>query len=674
MKVLDFIPVKLTLFLVLGILIGYKINISLFISAAITGALIVLLGITWTRNKKLENLPFGILALLCVIGIGMLAIALTLPDNNSKHYSGFQPSTAQHFHLKVREILKPNDFNDRYIVEIIAIDSLVANGRILLIVKKDTFSHKFNVDDEIYTLKLPVLISPPLNPYEFDYAAYLKKTGVNHQLKLDRREYVVKKDASRSLSGLTEVVRQRIISGLGTSNFGGEELAIMKALLLGQRNSISTNTYNNYRNAGAVHILAVSGLHIGIILLLCQFLLSPLERLPKGRIIVLILTVILLWVYALVAGLSPSVIRAVSMFSFTAYAIYLNRPTSSFNILALSMFFILLVYDPMLLFQVGFQLSYAAVFAIFWLFPKLQRFWNPENFILKKVWQLISVSLAAQIGVLPISLFYFHQFPGLFLISNLLIIPFLGLILGMGFLIIFLMLLDLLPRIISNIYIEIIHLMNKIIEWTAQQESFIFKDIPFDPVQLVLCYLLLLALVYSLIYKKFKNILASALCIIALQLWAIFSAVSKSMDQKIFVLHKTGTSAIIYKKANTLDVHCSDSAAILNLVTNFVVAEKIKTLNYMNLKNSYLIKGQGLLIINNPETSFLKSQRTKYVILGNSPKINFNRFLDSTHPKSIIVDGSNYKSDIKRWKKSCSDRKIPFHYTGEKGAFALDIE
>jgi len=674
MKVLDFIPVKLTLFLVLGILIGYQINISLFISAAITGALIVLLGITWTRNKKLENLPFGIIALLCPIGIGTLAIALTLPDNNSKHYSGFKPSTNQYFHLKVCETLKPNDFNDRYIVETIAIDSLVANGRILLIVKKDTFSHKFSVDDELVTLNRPQSIRPTLNPYEFDYAAYLKKTGVNHQIKLDSSDYIIKKNASSSLSGLTEIVRQRIISGLGTSDFGGEELAIIQALLLGQRNSISTDTYNNYRNAGAVHILAVSGLHIGIVLLLCQFLLSPLERLPEGRIIVLILTVIFLWGYAFLAGFSPSVIRAVSMFSFAAYAIYLNRPTSSFNILALSMFFILLVYDPMLLFQVGFQLSYAAVFAIFWLYPKLQRFWNPENFILKKVWQLISVSLAAQLGVLPISLFYFHQFPGLFFISNLLIIPFLGLILGVGFLIIFLMLVNLLPSIISKIYNEIIHLMNRIIEWTAQQESFIFKDIPFDPMQLVLCYLLILAMVYFLIYKKFKIILVSALCVIALQLWAIFSVVSKSREQKIFVLHKTGTSVLIYKKANRLDVHCSDSASVVNLVNNFVVAENIRKLNYTSLKNSYLIKEQGLLIINNPETSFLKLLQTKYVLLGNSPKINFNRFLDSTQPKSIIVDGSNYKSDIKRWKKSCSDRKIPFHYTGEKGAFVLDIE
>jgi competence protein ComEC len=362
------------------------------------------------------------------------------------------------------------------------------------------------------------------------------------------------------------------------------------------------------------------------------------------------------------------------MFSFVAYAIYLNRPTSTFNILALSMFFVLLTYDPMLLFQVGFQLSYAAVFSIFWLFPKFQHLWNPENMILKKCWQLVSISLAAQIGVLPISLFYFHQFPGLFFISNLLIVPFLGLILGIGFLIIALMLLDILPNSLTEIYNKLIYFMNSIIEWVAQQESFIFKDIPFDSFKLVLSYLLIFALVYSLTRKKFKNILAAALCIIAFQLWLIFSAVKKGREQKIMVLHKTGTSALLYKKGNYLEVNCKDSVAVINLVKNIVVEENIQKVNYKTLKNSYRIKGQSLLILNRPEIIFQKFQKIDYVLLGNSPKINLNRFLDSIQPTSIIADGSNYRSDIERWKKSCSNRKLPFYYTGVKGAFILEIE
>jgi competence protein ComEC len=216
--------------------------------------------------------------------------------------------------------------------------------------------------------------------------------------------------------------------------------------------------------------------------------------------------------------------------------------------------------------------------------------------------------------------------------------------------------------------------MNSIIEWLAQQESFIFKDIPFDFVQLVLSYLLIFTVVYSLKEKKFKNILAAALCIIAFQLWLIFSAVKKGREQKIMVLHKTGSSALLYKKGNYLEVNCKDSVAVINLVKNIVVEENIQKVNYKTLKNSYRIKGQSLLILNRPEIIFQKFQKIDYVLLGNSPKINLNRFLDSIKPASIIADGSNYRSDIERWKKSCLSRKLPFYYTGVKGAFILEIE
>ena len=216
--------------------------------------------------------------------------------------------------------------------------------------------------------------------------------------------------------------------------------------------------------------------------------------------------------------------------------------------------------------------------------------------------------------------------------------------------------------------------MNKVIEWVAQQESFIFKDIPFDSFKLVLSYLLIFALVYSLTQKKFKNILSAALCIIAFQLWLIFSAAKKGREQKIMVLHKTGTSALLYKKGNYLEVNCIDSVAVINLVKNIVVEENIQKVNYKTLKNSYRIKDQSLLILNRPEIIIQKFQKIDYVLLGNSPKINLNRFLDSIQPTSIIADGSNYSSDIERWKKSCSNRKLPFYYTGEKGAFILEIE
>ena len=138
--------------------------------------------------------------------------------------------------------------------------------------------------------------------------------------------------------------------------------------------------------------------------------------------------------------------------------------------------------------------------------------------------------------------------------------------------------------------------------------------------------------------------------------------------------HKTGTSTLLYKNGISAEVNCSDSTAVINMIKNLVVQENIQKVEYKTLKNSYRIKDHSLLILNNSEMILHKLPKTDYVLLSNSPKVNFNRFLDSIKPNSIIADGSNYRSDIERWQKSCSDRKLPFYYTGQKGAFILEIE
>src|SRR5690606_24095560 len=250
---------------------------------------------------------------------------------------------------------------------------------------------------------------------------------------------------------------------------------IINALLLGQRQDIPEEVYNNYTSAGAIHILAVSGLHVGIILLLINFILNPLENLKNGQFIKLILILLLLWSFAIIAGLSASVVRAVTMFSFVAYAMHIKRATNIYNILAISMFFLLL-FKPSFLFDVGFQLSYIAVFAIVWIQPVLYKWWTPKLRPVNNLWQLFTVTIAAQIGVIPLSLYYFHQFPGLFFVSNLVIIPFLGIILGLGLLVIILALLNILPDLIADFYGSMISTMNNFIGWIARQEDFLFRD------------------------------------------------------------------------------------------------------------------------------------------------------------------------------------------------------
>ncbi|BDW91975.1 competence protein ComEC [Flagellimonas marinaquae] len=587
------------------------------------------------------------------------------------HYSKKDVTKEKVWHLKVREVLKPNTFSHNYIAQIIASDNEQTTGTILFGLSVDSLTKQLQVDDEFLIHAKPRSIRPPLNPHQFDYKSYLEKQGIVHFIKSNYSSIIKKENAPKTWVGRAANFREKIISKLKKYDFGLEESGVIQALLLGKRDDISENTYDNYKNAGAVHILAVSGLHVGIFLFLLEFLLSPLERLPKGKTVKLLLIVLLLWSYAFVAGLSPSIVRAVSMFSFVAYAMYLNRPTNSFNIIALSILFILLV-KPLFLFQVGFQMSYAAVFSIVWIYPKLQKFWFPENILVRKIWQLLSVSVAAQLGVLPISLFYFHQFPALFFVTNLLVVPFLGLILGFGILVIFLALIDFLPNIIAKGFDWIIRLMNATVGWVAKQESFIIKNIPFDSFQLIWGYLIITALVLFLSKPKWKTMVVFFSGLIIFQVWGIYKQVELHQKETITLAHRSRNTVLLHQLGDSLVIIASDTFNIGNIATDYSVAERIQKMGAVQLKNSYRIGSKRLFVVDSLTVLPIKA-RPEYLLLTQSSKINLERVLDSVQPKKIFVDGSNYPSLIKKWKATCAQKEIPFHHTGEKGFYTFKL-
>ena len=664
--------IKLTQWVVLGIIIGFYFDTAPLLPLI---AMLVLLPILYWARKKQHRTGFPyfeVLTSFITICLGVFVVGISVGSGMPNHYTKLDLNQEKVWHLKVREVLKPNSFSHRYIIQIIATDDEQASGKLLFSISADSTVKPLQVDDEFLIYAKPDSIRPPLNPHQFDYKSYLEKQGILHQIRTDYGSIVKKERALKTLFGIASNFREHIISKLEKKNFGTEEMGVIQALLLGKRDDISETTYNNYKNAGAVHILAVSGLHVGIILFLLESFLSPMERLPKGKTIKLILVVLLLWSYAFVAGLSPSIVRAVTMFSFVAYALYLNRPTNSFNIIALSMLFILLV-KPLFLFQVGFQMSYAAVFAIVWIYPKLQKFWFPENIIIRKTWQLLSVSVAAQLGVLPISLFYFHQFPALFFISSLLVIPFLGLILGFGILVIFLALIDFLPQFMADGFNWVIKLMNSVIGWVAQQEGFIIKNIPFDSVQLLLGYFILIALVILLSKPKRKTALTLFGGIIIFQSWMIRNQFQVHQKETIILAHRSRNTILLHQLGDSLSILTSDKTNLGNVIDNYAVAERIQKWDTSILKNSYLIGDERLFIVDSLAILPLE-ERPDYLLLTQSPKLNLERLLDSIKPKKVFADGSNYPSLIKKWKHTCIQKEIPFHYIGEKGSYVFSLE
>ena len=572
--------------------------------------------------------------------------------------------------VKIKEVLKPTQFSTRYFASVITSDNIPVSGTLLITIPRDSSMTSLQVDDELLTYAVPQNINPSTNPHQFDYREYLENLGIYHRMHIPPNQFIKIEHSRSTIIGTAAKVRNHIIEKLKKHTFGEDELGVIQALLLGQRTDISEETYNNYQKAGAVHILALSGLHIGILLLLIQFLLRPLSYLPNGRTMTLIISVIFLWGFAFIAGLSASIIRATTMFTFVAYTLYLNRPSNSFNILALSILFILLFINPNLLFQVGFQMSYAAVFAILWIFPLLKKLWFPKNKVVRYFWQLLCVSIAAQLGVLPISLFYFHQFPGLFFVSNLVIVPALGLILSIGILVIFLSLLNSVPTQLVWFYNEIISLMNSLIAWVAQQESFIFSSISFDAVQLILSFLVLLLGVELYTKQTLKRITLFFVSIFCFQGWTIYKENEAGKSKEAIVLNQTRNSILFNRNGKSLSILTNNTDNIDYLISAYTTAERIDSIRFDSLQNSYAMQKASLLIIDS--TGIYPEGKSNTILLTQSPKINLERAIESLGPSVVIADGSNYKSLVDRWKVTCLKNKIPFHYTNEKGAYYLE--
>ena len=677
MKLLNFSIIKLTICLIIGIVIGYLCHIPLVLTLQITSISLTIFSIFFIVASKqfIKTIWFGLFSFITMLLVGVLVTNFHNEKNDSNHYThqiSKEKDDLKTITFRIREVLKPGSYYDKYIIDLLHVNNNKISGKALLNIEKDAATKPLIVD-AIYITKTEFkdLINP-LNPNQFNYKSYLEKKYIYHQIFIAEPSLFKIKTKNLTLFGIANNIRNHMNEKLKCYNFKPDELAIINALLIGQRQDISEEVYTSYTNAGAIHILAISGLHIGIILLMLQFILKPIEQIKYGVFLKTVLLVAILWGFAIIAGLSASVTRAVTMFSIVAIAMNLKRPTNIYNTLAISAFIILL-FKPMFLFDVGFQLSYLAVFAIVAVDPLLYKLWKPKFWLLDKLWHTLTVTVSAQLGIIPLSLYYFHQFPSLFFLSNLIIIPLLGIILGYGIVLILLAVLNILPQFIATIYGYIINLMNGFVAWVSKQELFLLKDIPFGILYVLVSYLFIYALVRFYIKRNFSALKLLLIAILIGQCALIYTTYERPKNEFI-VFHKSRYT-LLGNSTNTKITISSDFDSITksenNIIKDYTIGNHIKTIAKDSIQLLYFLNKKKLLVIDSLGVYNIKSFQPDYVLLRQSPKINLNRLIDSIQPKYIIADGSNYKSYISQWERVCKKRKLPFHQTSKKGAFII---
>lgn len=675
MKVLEFPLARITIGFIIGILLAYNLKLSLSVTFISLGLAVILMLCSFYYSKSNSKKPvfFGIATYILACCIGITTQTLHTESFQKNNYTNHQSiySKPHLIDLIISEKLKSNNYSDRYIATINQIDQKPASGKIVLNIKKDSTELNLEIGNCIRVKGELSKNGSPKNPNQFDYSKYLNNKNIYAQLYIQKNEITISPKIEKNIWHYAAQIRTKIIKNLEKNGFNTIEMNVALALILGQQQDISPEIIKDYQYAGVTHILSVSGLHVGYILIFITYTLKPIPNTKKGSLIKLITIIVSLFAFAVISGFSPSVLRSVVMFSFVALGIHLRRSVNIYHTLLVSILFLLL-FEPSFIFDVGFQLSYLALFFIIWFQPILKKIWSPKNKLATAIWNALTVSFAAQIGTLPICLYYFHQFPGLFFIANIVIIPFLSVIMILGIAVMILAAFDSSPLLLVELLEKSIFYLNKIINIIASFENFIIQDISFNTFLLISSYLLIIS---GIIWSKkptFTKLSITLCSIILLQITFILNRKNAETQNEWIIYNVNKNSQITERTGNSVALFATDTSSNNNYsLTSYLVGNFGNLKRKEKLQNVAYFNGYKILIIDSTGI-YPKKTKPDILIITQSPKMNFERALRTIQPKMVIADGTNYKSIQQYWRTTCINEKIPFHFTNEKGFYKLN--
>lgn len=669
MKVFKFPLLTITISFAIGIIAEFHLQWSFQTLVILLFSFLGIFSFLFWKSKKalLQNSLFGIATYLLAFTLGMMSFYIHSDLNSKHHYTKKSFEESNSIRAIVTTTLKPNEKYHKYFISLSHFNDSIASGKLLLYVPKSNIE-TLHSGDEIWLNNTVYPIPKAFNPFQFDYSKYLEKQNVFHQIYTQENQIKIVQ-RHKTIDYYFENLRNNLSQSFEIHHFNFKTKAIIDALILGQRLELDKETIADYSNAGVIHILAISGLHISIIYFFIVFLLKPLKKVKFGAEIQLLIVLAILWLFALLTGLPASVTRAVTLFSFISIGNYFNQPKAIYNALAISAFLILLI-KPNAIFDIGFQLSYAAVLSIVLFQPFYKKFYFSDNKIAVYFTDTVLVSLAAQIGVLPLSLYYFNQLPLLFLLANLVIIPLSSLVLIAG--IVILPLNYVLPSVavfLGKILAYSIQFMNDYIHWIAQFKSGIITNISFSGWLTFSMYLVIVAFIYWMYQTKVKNIKYILVTVLVFQLSYISVKWNENQGSELVVFNEKST-LIGIKNQNSV-IAFSDIPENHNTTLNHYTRGTFSdSLRIFPMQNAISFQNKRILVIDSLGI-YKTSIQPDIIVLTQNPKINLARLIKEIQPKEIVADKSNYKNNISTWNATCKKEKIPFHAIAEKGFYRL---
>jgi len=673
--------------------IGFSLTAIVIAIACFTIAFFLFRLFPLSLRFKWKTLQGFILnALLLSVGVGVTW------QKDIRHHTGWFGNyyhDSDHLVLRIDEPLveKTKSWKAVGTVEsIIQHDSAIAcEGKILLYFSKDNVSpqsdiYRMHYGDRIIIHKKLQRIKSSGNPGAFNYEQYAAFQQTFHNVFLNEKDWLLLQDKDahpfkqflfHTRDGILSVLRKH-------ANAGKDGLGIAEALLIGYTNDLDKDLVQAYSNTGVVHIIAISGMHLALIYVMLVWLFARIPLVNKSKVTQVILILACLWLFSLLTGAAASVLRSAVMFSFITIGKNFVRRSSIYNSLAASAF-VLLCYDPYFLWDVGFQLSYLALIGIIIFQKPIHNLVYIKRKWLNMVWGLASVSLAAQILTFPICIYYFHQFPLLFLLANIMVVPLSSVILYVE---IFLLAFSWIPLVatwLGKIASWLVWLMNETITRINSFSFAVWDMIPATIFSTTLLYAIVIGCGAWLLNRNkllFRFTLFASLVFVVQYAYNDWRQMTQ---QKLIVYNVPQHQAIDMIAGN--EYHFIGDSILLEdgVLQNFHLKPARVALQLTNRKDSltsvfqqdmfYLFNNKRILLIDEALRFEPVSQRINVdiIIISKSSKLYIPQLAKVFDCKQYIFDGSNSLWKIAKWRKDCEALNLRCYSIPEQGAFISDL-
>lgn len=559
------------------------------------------------------------------------------------------------------------------------------SGKLLIALKLDSLNPvKLSYGDELVISANYLPVEPPYNPAEFNFKQWLAAKNIYHQSFI-RQEQLVKTSQNKG-NGLVRyalALRQKLVDVYRKLIHNDEAFAVASTLILGYRADLSKETLAAYSKTGTIHALSVSGMHVGLIYIMLNWCLSFLNRKKLGQILKTLIICCLIWYYSLLTGFSPSVLRSAIMITIFIFAKQINRGNNSYNELAFTAF-ILLVFNPFLIWDVGFQLSFLAVFGLVYFQPKIYKWFYFKPIWADKLWSTIAMSLAAQLATLPLSVYYFHQFPIYFIISNLFILIPITLLMYSGIAILVLRIYFVAPA-----FEWLINFTNSGLKWISELPYAGITEILLNQWQLTLMILLIAALSIGLSsYKKHYLFIGFCIWLILQSSLSFQKIISTNQSEAIFFsLRKNyaaafieGNSCILVTDLNKNDrnfeffVKPALDQKHIDSIKFVKWEDEFKAPHFIKQNQQLMTKGKRFLLLDESfnDQKIINKPSFDFIWIHNNPQQKLELLRKEIKFKTLIIDASNKDYLISKFELQANLLNLPIHILKKQPAIMLN--